>query len=379
MFRRLAALAVLTVWTGTVDGHDVRVRRRPRLPDIPGYRTLVCDLHTHTVFSDGQVWPDTRSEEAWREGYDVVAITDHIEHQPHAADLPTSHERSFQIAEPLGRQLDVMVVRGSEVTRSMPPGHLNAVFLDAVTPLDVSDWREAVRRAGAQGAFVFWNHPGWRGQQRDGVVRWYPEHQEMVDKGLLHGIEVVNTRDYYEEAHRLGIEKGLALLANSDVHNPSNLDYHPHEGDHRPATLVFARERTAASVREALHARRTAAWSGEVLIGSQELLRPLFDAAVRIENPALRVRAGDTALVRVRNESDLRFQLAGPWRPDPLRVPGEVAIAPGGTSLIEIDTSTGAAPGRVSLALAYDVTNLKIAPGKGLPVVLEVTLDVLPR
>ena len=26
-------------------------------PDLPGYVTVKCDLHTHTVFSDGEVWP----------------------------------------------------------------------------------------------------------------------------------------------------------------------------------------------------------------------------------------------------------------------------------------------------------------------------------
>ena len=25
------------------------------VPDLPGYRTLKCDFHTHTVFSDGEV------------------------------------------------------------------------------------------------------------------------------------------------------------------------------------------------------------------------------------------------------------------------------------------------------------------------------------
>ena len=30
------------------------------VPDIPGYRTLKCDFHMHTVFSDGEVWPTTR-------------------------------------------------------------------------------------------------------------------------------------------------------------------------------------------------------------------------------------------------------------------------------------------------------------------------------
>ena len=154
----------------------MRVRRGVRLPDIPGYQTLKCDLHIHTVFSDGAVWPDVRSEEAWREGLDAIAITDHIEYQPHAEDLPTSHDRAFEIAKPHGDRLAVTVIRGSEVTRDMPPGHLNAVFLSSSVPLDTVEWRDALEAAHDQGAFIFWNHPGWTGQQPDGVARWYPEH-----------------------------------------------------------------------------------------------------------------------------------------------------------------------------------------------------------
>jgi hypothetical protein len=376
-FWTAGALAVLAVpVTGALHGHDVRVRRRPRVPDVAGFRTLLCDLHTHTVFSDGQVWPDARAEEAWREGYDAVAITDHIEYLPHAADLPPSHERSYEIAQPLGRKLDLLVIRGSEVTRSMPPGHLNGIFLRSVAPLDTKDWREALRRAAAQGAFVFWNHPGWRGHQRDGIARWYPEHQELVDQGLVQGIEVVTGREYYPEAHRLSIEKNLAPLANSDVHEPAALDYHAHEGDHRPATLVFARERTAESLKEALVARRTAAWSGEMLVGREDLLRPLFVAAVTLENPRIELTAGSYAYVRIRNDSDLRFELEGPAPAGPLRVPERVVIAAGGTSLLEIRAPRTTAAGEVRLDLAYRVANLRPAPGASLPVTLTVVADV---
>ena len=62
-------------------------------PDILGYETLKCDFHMHTVFSDGQVWPTTRVDEAVREGLDAIAITDHIEYQPHKDDIPTNHGR----------------------------------------------------------------------------------------------------------------------------------------------------------------------------------------------------------------------------------------------------------------------------------------------
>jgi hypothetical protein len=377
----LASLAVvLALLAAPAAAHDpdLRVRRPLLVPDVPGFRTLQVDLHTHTVFSDGHVWPDVRSEEAWREGLDAIAITDHIEYQPHKADLPTSHERSYQIAAPHGERLDLLVIRGSEVTRDMPPGHLNAVFLGAVTPIDRPDWRDALRAAREQGAFVFWNHPGWTGQQPDGVARWYPEHTEILEAGQLHGIEVVNERNYYPEAHRWALEKNLAPLANSDIHAPLNLDYHVHAGDHRPVTLVFARERSLEGIREALFARRSVAWSGDTLIGREELLRPLAAASITVENPRLKIAAGERAYVRLRNASDVRFELEGATAPDGLTAPKSLAVARRGTSLLQLGAKKDAAPGVRRVELGYTIANVKPEPGKGLafPIVLEV--EVLP-
>jgi len=76
---------------------------------------------------------------------------------------------------------DLIVIRGSEITREMPVGHINAVFItdanalfsepaeareiadaDAYDTL-VSGWpaKNALEGASAQGAFLFWNHPDW--------------------------------------------------------------------------------------------------------------------------------------------------------------------------------------------------------------------------
>ena len=152
----LAAVAALLLHAAG-EAHDVRVRRPLRLPDVPGFLTLQCDFHTHTVFSDGKVWPDIRAEEAWREGLDAIAITDHLEYLPHRKDLPPNHERSFEIAAPHGEKLGLIVIRGSEITRKMPPGHLNAIFLKASAPLDTPDWRDALKAAlyPAQTDYVF--------------------------------------------------------------------------------------------------------------------------------------------------------------------------------------------------------------------------------
>ena len=31
------------------------------IPDVDGYKTLKCDFHTHTIFSDGDVKPENRA------------------------------------------------------------------------------------------------------------------------------------------------------------------------------------------------------------------------------------------------------------------------------------------------------------------------------
>lgn len=377
-FVPFALALVLLLAAAAGDAVDVRVRRPLRVPDVPGFVTLRCDLHTHTVFSDGSVWPDIRAEEAWREGYDAIAITDHVEYQPHEADLPTNHDRPWEIAAPHGEELGVIVIHGSEVTRKMPPGHVNAVFLKSSTPLETPEWRDALRAARAQGAFLFWNHPGWRGQQKDGVARWYPEHDEMLAAGLMHGIEVVNDRTYYPEAHRWAIEKDLAILANSDIHDPVNLAWHVHEGDHRPVTLVFAKERSEEAIREALFARRTAAFSGTMLAGREAQLRPLVAAALKVENPKVPLRAGGGVLLRVRNDSDLRFEMEGDGTAGGLSVPKSFVAVQNATSLLEIHAPKGARAGCTKVEIPFVISNVKPAPDAGLPFSFAVDVDVLP-
>ena len=376
----LLILSVLLPLAGAspLSAQDLRVRREVRIPDIPGYRTLKCDLHIHTVFSDGTVWPNIRSEEAWREGLDAIAITDHIEYQPHAEDLPTKHDRAYEIAKPHGDQLTVTVIRGSEVTRDMPPGHLNAIFLRTSEPLDTKAWRDALEAANEQDAFIFWNHPGWTGQQPDGVAKWYPEHGALVDRGLLHGIEVVNSRSYYPEAHRWALEKDLAILGNSDIHAPLNLDYAVHDGDHRPMTLVFAKDASPKAIREALFARRTAAYSGKLLIGKEEFIRPIFEASIEILTPAVTAKQGGQAWVQIRNDSDIRYELKREGSAEGVSGPEDVVLSANRTSLVGIRVGKDTEPGVVRLELPYTVDNLLLEPGAGLPYELVVEVKVIP-
>jgi len=49
------------------------------LPKVNGYNVYKADLHTHTLYSDGSVMPSFRVQEAWQQGLDIIAITDHLE------------------------------------------------------------------------------------------------------------------------------------------------------------------------------------------------------------------------------------------------------------------------------------------------------------
>ena len=287
--------------------------RAIEFPDVPGYRTLVVDLHTHSVFSDGEVWPSVRVDESRRDGLDLMAVTEHLEYQPHEDDIPhPDRNRSYVLAhEHAGDRASApIIVNGAEVTRDMPPGHVNAVFLPDANALLVDDPVEAFREANRQGAFVFWNHPSWTGQQADGVAVLPDMHRSLIAEGMIHGIEVANGPINSAESLQIALDHDLAILGVSDVHGLIDWEYDVHEGAHRTVTLVFATERTAASIQEALHARRTVAWVDNTLIGRDDVLMPLVEASLQVTRATKR---GDTDLIDVTlsNNSDATFVLAG--------------------------------------------------------------------
>ena len=56
------------------------------IPQINGYNVYKADLHTHTIYSDAHVSMTVRLAEAWRDGLDIYAVTEHAEYRPHEKD-----------------------------------------------------------------------------------------------------------------------------------------------------------------------------------------------------------------------------------------------------------------------------------------------------
>lgn len=257
------------------------------VPNLPGFVSLKCDFHMHTVFSDGSVWPTVRVEEAYLEGLDAISITDHIEYLPYKKDVKPDHNRSFELAEEAAKRSDIILIQGTEVTRNMPPGHLNAIFINDADLIDIHKYRDALQAAKDQGAFIFWNHPGWVSQAPDGI-KWFDEHTELVEAGLINGIEIVNYNEWYPDALQWCMEKDLTIISNSDIHESLTSFLDKHEVEHRPMTLVFAKERSLEGIKEALFAKRTLAWFEEKVIGKEEYLLGIAKASLKLREPHLK-------------------------------------------------------------------------------------------
>ena len=282
-------------------------------PDIPGYKTLTCDLHQHSVFSDGEVWPSIRVQEALKDGLEAISITDHLEYQPHKDDIPhPNRNRSYEIAKKEAEDHDLLVINGAEITREMPPGHVNAIFLKDANLLNHEDVLESFREANRQGAFTFWNHPNWVAQRPDGVATLTDLHRQLIKEGLLHGIEVVNEYTYSDEALQIALDHNLTIMGTSDIHGLIDWQFKVPEGGHRPITLVFAKEHTEAALKEGLKQRRTVVWFNNLLIGNTEFLVPLIESSIVVKKVVpLSSYKGESLVeqVTIENISDTDFIL----------------------------------------------------------------------
>ncbi len=174
-------------------------------PAEPGW--VRADLHSHTVFSDGDSWPVETMAAAWGAGLDVIGITD--------------HNSAISAAEAAG-ELDggPLLVPGVETTTY--GGHWNAWAAPGTAGHRWYDFREptgpateaAMAAAIADGAFVSINHPRPLGPP------W-----EYPDVTSFHAVEVWNgdwdklnpiSLAYWEALLRRGVR--TTAIGGSDTH-----------------------------------------------------------------------------------------------------------------------------------------------------------------
>ena len=306
------------------------------LPKVMGYNIYKADFHLHSIYSDGDITPAMRVEEAWADGLDIITISDHMEYRrlereifrymkdyirpdlrnepkavntnvlntdPDERGLLVDFNVSYEAAKAKADEIGLMVVRGVEITRGKL-GDYNAIFTKNNNTIYDPNLETTIRNAREQGAFIFHNHPQFSKKTQSTMP---PHCEDFHAKGLIDGIEVANGFNFYDRLFDFCIEGGYTPFSNSDAHNIIALRY-PDAGKEyfRNMTLVLAKNCDEKSILNALKAGRTIAYHANMLVGEEKLLSELFKESVTVE-----VVGEDSKRwkVRVTNHSSLPYSL----------------------------------------------------------------------
>ena len=273
------------------------------IPQVKGYNVYKGDFHVHTSYSDGRVNPAGRVTEAWMDGLDILAITDHYEGQrgvrnffkvaaPYNEDgQPTKYKSASDakkvmvnfnaIHREAEKQLEksgypMLLIKGCEMARNPKThGHFNCLFLQDPNPLYDPDLKVAFKRVHEQGGIVIHNHPSYKRGTTD-KSEW---HTEVYKEGLIDGVEVANGYSYYPLMVGRCLEEKLTMFGNTDEHGMTAHKY-ASGGNHRTMTFVFAKELTEKAIKDAILKHRTLVYSGGNVIGEEKLLTDLINASV---------------------------------------------------------------------------------------------------
>ncbi|MBQ1202115.1 MAG: hypothetical protein IIX59_09095 [Alistipes sp.] len=330
------------------------VRRVITIPNIGEYLTLKCDFHMHTVFADAQVSPVGRVREAWQDGLDVIAMSEHNAVHKNKGIRLKDYNLPIELAVKEGKKFGFLVVPAVEITRTKPFGHMNALFIKdpnvfeqvrykvdengkllrdkdgnrIPNPTEMDDFRKAEE----QGCFMLWNHPGWP----DKKCTLYPLQKQLIKEGRIHAVELFNGSEWYPKVLDWFDEYGLPMMANSDIHDTSRYMY---GNQIRPMTLVFAKEYTLTSLREALFAGRMLALFNNTLAGDSKYIEQLIDASLEVK-----VIDAKKGVLQITNISDIEFRALFGERMNPVLFRPRTAIRitiPKGTVLDFVNCYAG--------------------------------------
>lgn len=180
----------------------------------------MIDMHTHTIFSDGELIPSELVRRAVIHGYRAIAITDHVD--------PTNVEHvltNILKAKYLEEEYDIRVLAGVEITHA-PPSRIAALARKA-------------RQLGAEVVVVHGetiSEPVMPGTNAASValsdvdILAHPGFITMEEAELARDNDVcleITARNGHNRTNghvaRIGMEAGATLVVNTDTHSPENL------------------------------------------------------------------------------------------------------------------------------------------------------------
>ncbi len=199
-------------------------------------KPLLCELHAHTTWSDGQLTVGELVDLYGQAGFDVLCITDHVirHDDPYTAwvgdgegMVTASNHADYlkHIDDEAKRALDryqMLVIPGIELTYNDldPDAAAHAVAIGCREHVGVDDGIErAMVRARRSGAALVAAHPhaGDGGHRGAGTRRFSKDRQELA--AFVDRYELFNRRELFAWV----AEAGLPGVATGDFHRPGDL------------------------------------------------------------------------------------------------------------------------------------------------------------
>jgi len=193
---------------------------------------LLCELHAHTTWSDGELTVRELVDLYGSAGFDVLCVTDHLLRPEamhpgaRAVDAADWHDYADTVAGEAERariRYGMLVLCGLELTYDDPEpdlaAHVVAVGLDRLVTLE-HGLGAALREARGAGAALIAAHPhGEAADPNPGRTtrRWYREQREA--RALVDRFEAINRM----QAFPWVVEAGLPVVASGDAHGPQHL------------------------------------------------------------------------------------------------------------------------------------------------------------
>lgn len=280
---RCAPVNVPLSGNGRMGTEDNPVRKgvsAPRNSVAPGKKLLLCDLHTHTTYSDGKLPLRELVDFYGQRDFDVLGVTDHIVDDAKIFGkvcrlsglvLPNNQvEEYFEaIAKEKKRALErygMILFAGLEFNKdgvtAKTSTHLLGVDLkEPISPsLGLEDLIEAIH---AQGGLAIAAHPHVNKSVWGKNTLYLWENQEKFAP-LIDAWEIGNRDDLYNP---VGLKR-LPFIANSDFHKPKHI--------HSWKTMLFC-EKDPEAIKQCIRINRDVALTlyRDHLFG-QGMNRPIF-------------------------------------------------------------------------------------------------------
>ncbi|MBF0519199.1 MAG: histidinol phosphate phosphatase domain-containing protein [Nitrospirae bacterium] len=182
----------------------------------------MIDLHTHSIFSDGELIPSELVARAVDHGYKAIAITDHVD----SSNLTSVVPNVVRVANDLNRYWSIVVIPGVEITH-VPPEMIADIAKEARSlgakvvlvhgETIVEPVRKGTNRAAIEAGVDILAHPGLIAEEDVILAK---ERGVALEITARKGHSLTNGH-----VAKMALKHAASLVINTDTHAPDDLTY----------------------------------------------------------------------------------------------------------------------------------------------------------